>query len=93
VSIGNPAHKPSRPFLLAANNALWLSWKEFDGERTTVSLMTSLNNGHTWSDPRTLPQTNGASDHPFLVANRSQVFLSWQIRGDGYRLLPLEVTQ
>jgi hypothetical protein len=34
--------------------------------------------------------TADASDHPLLVANDSQVFLSWMTRTDGYRLLALE---
>jgi len=93
MPIGNPAHNPARPFLLAANKALSLAWKEFDGEQTTVRLMASHDDGHTWSEPATVAQTGDASDHPLLVTNGTQVFLSWQTRAEGYRLLPLEATQ
>jgi hypothetical protein len=34
---------------MAAKDALWLVWKEFDGERTTVPAMVSHDNGRTWS--------------------------------------------
>jgi hypothetical protein len=91
--LGDPAHNPSRPFLLAVNDDLWLTWKEFDGERTTVQAMVSRDDGHTWSDPRAVAQTGDASDHPLLVTNGAQVFLSWQTRAEGYRLLPLEITR
>jgi len=93
LRIGDPARSPSRPFLLAADRTLWLAWKEFDGEHTTVRTMASRNGGRTWSEPMTAAQTGDASDHPLLITNGTQVFLSWQTRAEGYRLLPLEATQ
>lgn len=93
IPIGDPARNPARPFLLAANKALWLAWKEFDGERTTVPVMVSRDGGRAWSEPAIVAQTGDASDHPSLVTNGTQVFLSWKTRSEGYRLLPLEPTQ
>ena len=93
MPIGNPAHNPARPFLLAANRTLWLVWKEFDGEHTMVAMMTSRDNGSSWSEPEIAARTGDASDHPLLVRNGAQVFLSWQTRAEGYRLLPLEPAQ
>jgi hypothetical protein len=93
MPFGNPEKNAARPFLLAANDALWLTWKEFDGEHTTVQAMVSRDAGRTWSAPRTMAQTGGPSDHPLLVTNGAQTSLSWQTRAEGYRLLPLETTQ
>jgi hypothetical protein len=93
MPFGNAARNPSRPFLLMAHDSLWLAWKEFDGERTTVLTMVSQDAGRTWSGPKAVAQTANASDHPLLVTNGTQVFLSWQTRAEGYRLLPLEATQ
>lgn len=93
MPLGNPARNPSRAFLLASDHALWLAWKEFDGERTTLMVMVSQDSGRTWSEPRVVAQTADASDHPLLVTNGTQVFASWQTRAEGYRLLPLEVMQ
>jgi thiol-disulfide isomerase/thioredoxin len=45
LRIGDPARSPSRPFLLAAGQTLWLAWKEFDGEHTSVRTMTSHDDG------------------------------------------------
>jgi hypothetical protein len=93
MPFGNSVNNPSRPFVLAAGDALWLVWKEFDGERTTAQVMVSRDSGRTWSSPKAAAQTIDASDHPLLLTNGTQVFLSWQTRADGYRLLPLEATQ
>jgi hypothetical protein len=93
MPLGNAARNPSRPFLLAAHDSLWLAWKEFDGERTTVLTMISRDAGRSWSGPKAVAETGNASDHPLLVTNGTQVFLSWQTRAAGYRLLPLEATQ
>lgn len=93
MRIGDPERNPARPYLLAANRTLWLVWKEFDGKSTTVSLRTSGDDGRTWSAPRVVAHTDDASDHPLLVRNGRQVFLSWQTRAEGYRLIALENTQ
>jgi hypothetical protein len=92
MPIGLADHSPSRPFVLAAAGTVWMVWKEFDGEQTTVNVMTSRDDGKTWSVPKGLAQTADASDHPLLVTNGRRVFLSWMTRVDGYRLVPLEVS-
>jgi hypothetical protein len=93
MPIGDPKRNPARPYLLAAKGRLWLAWKEFDGESTTVPVMQSRDNGHTWSAPKIAARTDDASDHPLLVSDGARVFLSWQTRVEGYRLIPLENAQ
>jgi hypothetical protein len=90
MPIGQADRAPSRPYVLAAAGAVWLAWKEFDGEETTVRLMVSHDEGRSWSAPRMVARTGDASDHPLLVAHGPAVFLSWQTRADGYRLIALE---
>jgi hypothetical protein len=92
MPIGLADRIPSRPFVLAAAGTVWVVWKEFDGEQTTVAMMASRDDGKTWSAPKALAQTTDASDHPLLVSNGRRVFMSWMTRADGYRLLPLEVS-
>jgi hypothetical protein len=93
IPIGDSARSPARPFLLATDNSLWLAWKEFDGEHTTVPVMESKDNGRGWSEPKIVAQTGDVSDHPLLVSSGPHVFLSWQTRTEGYRLLPLEAIE
>jgi hypothetical protein len=80
----------SHPDLAATDGTLWLAWKEFDGEITTVLAMASRDNGRTWSEPQAAAQTSGTSDNPLLVTNGRRAFLSWQTQADGYRFVPLE---
>ena len=67
-----------------------IAWKEFDGEKTTVNLMTSHDDGMTWSTPTTIAKTTDTSDHPLLVSDGRRVFLSWMTKADGYRFQPIE---
>jgi hypothetical protein len=90
MPVGRADRNPSYPSLTAVNGAVYLAWKEFDGERTTVPVMISHDNGRTWSPPRVAADTSDASDQPLLATNGQRAFLSWQTRTEGYRLIPLE---
>jgi Neuraminidase (sialidase) len=61
-------------------------WKEFDGSNSSVYLKQSDDDGKTWSAPKMIAKTNGYSDHPLLVSQQGEVFLSWLTRADGYQL-------
>jgi len=89
VAIGQPGRNPSRPFLLEVRGALWLTWKEFDGEDTTVTTMVSHDDGRTWSAPKTVAQTADTSDHPLLTTDGKTAYLSWQTKNEGYHLIAL----
>jgi hypothetical protein len=65
-------------------------WKEFDGEKTSINLMTSADDGKTWSRSRAISSTTDSSDHPLLVSDGRQYYLSWMTKADGYRLQPIE---
>ena len=90
MSIGHPDRVPARPYVLAVGNTLWLAWKEFDGNETTIAIMQSHDGGRNWSAPKVIAKTSDASDHPLLVSDGRRAFLSWQTNREGYRLIPLE---
>jgi hypothetical protein len=87
MPVGGP--RAERPALLTQDRRVWLAWKEFDGEATTVRLMISADQGATWSGPETLAATGDASDQPLLISDGRRGFLSWLTGAEGYRLLPL----
>jgi hypothetical protein len=90
MAIGAPGRNASRPYVLASASGVAIAWKEFDGEKTTVKLITSGDDGKTWSRPRVIAETPDASDHPLLVSNASEVFLSWMTKADGYHITPID---
>ena len=90
VPIGRPDRNPSRPYVIAGQEGTALVWKEFDGTKTSVHLMTSDDDGATWSKPVEISSTADASDHPLLVSDGKRNFLSWMTKADGYRLQPIE---
>ena len=90
LPIGRSDRSPSRPYVIAGPHGTAIVWKEFDGEKTTVNLMTSHDDGITWSDATTVARTTDTSDHPLLVSDGQRVFLSWMTKADGYRVQPIE---
>ena len=90
LALGNPGHDLSRPYVAALPGAVWVAWKDFDGEEASVMVMVSHDDGVTWSAPRAVAQTDDASDHPLLVTDGHHAYLSWMTRNEGYRLLPLD---
>jgi hypothetical protein len=90
MPLGSPDAQTSRPYVLAQGNTVYLAYKSFDGEMTTVELMTSRDSGKTWSAPRSVAVTHDNSDHPLLIANQTTAYLSWMTLQEGYRLIALE---
>ncbi len=77
------------PWVLSLNGAVYLVWKSFDGERTTVKLRVSIDDGKRWRESRVIAETGGESDHPFLIHDDNQVYLSWHNADEGYLLKPV----
>jgi hypothetical protein len=90
LPIGQADKAASRPYVIAGPQGTAIVWKEFDGEKTSVELMTSADDGKTWSRPRTISSTTDSSDHPLLVSDGRQYYLSWMTKADGYRLQSIE---
>jgi hypothetical protein len=90
MPIGQPGRAPSRPYVISGPQGTAIVWKEFDGEKTSVNLMTSPDDGKTWSQPRIIATTSDSSDHPLLVSDGQQYYLSWITKADGYRLRSIE---
>jgi hypothetical protein len=90
VPIGRADRNPTRPYVLATARGTTIAWKEFDGEKTTVSVMTSHDDGQNWSKPVTVATTTDTSDHPLLVSDGQKTYLSWMTKADGYRIQPIE---
>jgi hypothetical protein len=88
--IGNIALRPGRPSLLAVGDAIWIAWKEFDGERILIKEQHSLDAGRHWSNERIIGETHHAADHPVLIAHGREAYLSWLAHDHGYQLIKLQ---
>jgi hypothetical protein len=66
-----------------------LAWKQFDGKSTKILAKISDNNGASWHE-QTLSETQGNSDHPHLIVNKSGIFLVWRTQNEGIQIVPIE---
>lgn len=86
---GNREAQPSHPYLLSFRRTIHLAWKEFDGKNSIVRAMVSTDGGNSWSPPRKLAATAGASDHPLLVRDGEKTYLSWNTAKESFRLIEI----
>ena len=89
ISVGNSARQAAHAAVLSMGKSVYLAWKEFDGEVTTINAMRSHDSGITWGAAQTIADTRDVSDHPLLIANKEQVYLSWSSKLEGYRLIAM----
>ena len=75
--------------MLSLGSRAYLVWKEFDGENTGIFWMHSSDGGKSWSAPEKLTGTSDISDWPMLVSENNRVYLSWNTRNEGYRLIEI----
>ena len=87
--LGNANRNVARPYLLTLGQEVWLVWKEFNGEKAIIFLQHSNDDGKTWSIAKPISEAVGYTDHPLLVNQGKQVFLSWLTRAKGYQLLSI----
>ncbi|MGY4624228.1 sialidase family protein [Bradyrhizobium sp. USDA 4486] len=90
MALGEPGRNPTRPYVLAGPAGTVMVWKEFDGDKTSIQMRISRDDGKSWSPPKTIWSTTDTSDHPLLVSNGRQVYLSWMTKADGYLLTAIE---
>lgn len=86
---GQVDKQSAHPFVQALGETVYLVWKEFDGKETAILMKTSKDSGISWSKPTTVITTKGSSDHPLLVKNSGNVYLSWHSTIEGYCLRAL----
>ncbi len=90
LAIGMPGKLPSHPDILALNNHVVLAWTEFDGEHSQLFVQYSHDNGETWSAAKLVARFASQADYPFLLNNGKSLFVSWNSKTEGYRLIPLD---
>lgn len=90
VQLGDAGRLASHGDVLSAGEKVALVWKEFDGAVTTIVGMVSSDDGGHWAPAKIIGRSNSETDFPFLVSDGKKIYLSWNSRNEGYRLIPVE---
>ncbi|WP_367026072.1 sialidase family protein [Methylococcus sp. ANG] len=89
VPVGSREDLAGHADVVAVGPRVVLIWLEFDGTRHRLRLRSSEDDGGTWSADRTVAETVGPADYPLLLNHGGSLFVSWNTKSDGYRLLHL----
>jgi hypothetical protein len=89
LAFGSPEKLPSHPDILAKGKHIILTWTEFDGTKTQLLVMQSHDGGHTWLPAKSIAESTAEVDFPFLLSTHENIFVSWNSKHAGYRLIPV----
>jgi hypothetical protein len=89
IPIGMAGAMPAHSHLAASGRNVVLAWQQYDGRETSVHVMTSDDDGASWSVPRQVGTTGSAADYPFVLTYGGRFYVSWYTGDAGYRLVPL----
>lgn len=90
VQLGSASMPAQHPHVLAAGKNVYVVWKSFNGVKTVLNGLKSLDRGLTWQPRYEIATTGDASDHGFLSFKDGQVFVSWHTVEEGHRLLAID---
>lgn len=79
----------AHPDIMAHGKQVFLTWIEFDGAKMQLLVMQSMDMGRSWSPARSIAESTAGSDTPFLLRSAKGIFVSWNSKDEGYRLIPL----
>ena len=89
LALGNLNRLPSHPDVLALKERVILTWKEFDGETSSIHIQESSNRGQSWSTAKTILTSATENGHPKLLSNSHGIFLSWVSKDKGHQIVKL----
>lgn len=89
VNFGNYKKAAAHADVLSLGRRVYRTWYEFDGKQSSLYLQQSDDSGRHWSASRLIATSSAPVDHPFLINDQNQVYLSWHRRGEPYRLIKL----
>ena len=89
MRIGRTENLAGHPDVLAHEGMVYLTWQQYDGQRTTIMSMSSADNGMSWSEPIDVASATGPTDYPFLITDGTSVYVSWYSEVEGYALIPV----
>lgn len=91
VGFGGSDTNAGHAHVLARGGRVYIVWQDFDGTQSRVRMMMSEDSGNHWAPVQEIAQSKGETDYPFLIADADKVYVAWQTRAEGYRLIPVSV--
>ncbi|MCP4490286.1 MAG: exo-alpha-sialidase [Gammaproteobacteria bacterium] len=89
VEIGADGVQAEHPYVLSDNGIVYVAWKDFGDDQTRFRVMTSRDQGISWSAAKVIAVTADKSDHPLLVANNGRVFATWHTADAGFGMFDI----
>lgn len=74
--------------LAISGNTVAVVWKAFDGTRSRLRAMVSVDGGNSWRE-RDLLATSGASDQPRVLRHGARIYAFWHTQLDGFTVTPV----
>ena len=91
MSIGSP-ETLGHASVTAAGLRVAVAWKgkSASGD-TAIGVLDSTDGGRSWGEAREVVTTTGSSDHPLVLSDGHDLYLSWHTTKEGFRLIPLRM--
>jgi hypothetical protein len=89
INVGDYQAVASHPNVISVGEQVWLVWKQFDGKRASVWLQKSETNGDDWRAAVKVATTDADADYPFLIRDKTRVYLQWHTKNEGFQLIEL----
>lgn len=90
MALGAASRAAGHASLVSDGANVHIAWREFDGQQYRILYLHSSDRGQNWSTPIEVMQTAGEADYPFLLRFQHRVYLAWQTRKQGYRLMEMQ---
>jgi hypothetical protein len=90
LPFGSLENMSGYPDILANGEHVFLTWTEFDGTKKQLLVMKSIDMGQSWLPAKPIAESTVGSDIPFFLRSAKGIFVSWNSKDEGYRLIPLE---
>lgn len=89
IKLGSKNSLASHPDVLAVNQRVIVTWKEFDGEQTTLYIKDSNDRGNSWIEKKLELSSSSKNGHPKLINFNDDIFLSWVSKDHGHQFIKI----
>ena len=89
MPLGDNKQLAGHPDIIAIEKHIAIVWTQFDGNKTTILVKLSPDQGETWSRDKTLISSEGKVSHPKLLSKGEQLFLSLTTADQGHQIIEI----